>query len=126
MGKKVNQVTKGVREVYKPPSVTAKKFNAIKGRDTTPKKLFGGTNTLMAGKGQAIQETPATPSYWGGKKSDKGLGYGWFNKGKAVPESPSAPFMAQPVAPRLGMGMGGRPIATPQMAMGGLPMARPR
>eukprot|EP00746_Dinoflagellata_sp_MGD_P156019 gnl/MRDRNA2_/MRDRNA2_85657_c0_seq1.p1 gnl/MRDRNA2_/MRDRNA2_85657_c0~~gnl/MRDRNA2_/MRDRNA2_85657_c0_seq1.p1 ORF type:complete len:305 (+),score=65.84 gnl/MRDRNA2_/MRDRNA2_85657_c0_seq1:109-1023(+) len=120
-GKKVNTVTTEVRQLYKPPSVTAKKFNAIKGKDTAPKRLFGGTNTLMAGKGQAIQEDPATPSYWGGKKSDKGIGYGWFSKGaKAVPESQTGSFMARPVAPRLG-------LTQPQIAMGRQPgpMARP-
>jgi hypothetical protein len=93
-------------------------FTPIKGNsaaDRTPKKLFGGTNTLMAGKGQAIQEGAAVPSYWGGKKADKGLGYGWFAKAKAVPDAQTPPFMAQPVAPRLG-------LARPQIGMGARPM----
>jgi hypothetical protein len=85
--KKVNSdIPKG--PVRKPAAKATGKFNAIQKRDTTPKRLFGGTNRIegnMAGKGKAIMETPAQPSYWGGKQSDKGIGYGWFNK-KAGPK----------------------------------------
>lgn len=98
-------------------------FKAVQKAQAKQGRLFGGTNRIegnMAGKGQAIQEAPATPSYWGGKKSDKGIGYGWFTKKKAMPEPQTVPFKApQPPAP----GIGG---ARPQAMMGSRPIATPR
>jgi len=36
------------------------------------KKLFGGTNKLLAGKGMPAQESsPQIPGYWGGKRNTK-------------------------------------------------------
>jgi len=48
-------------------------FTPIAQVDRTPKRIFGGTNKLMAGEGKACQEdTPAVPSYWGGQAGTKG------------------------------------------------------
>jgi len=89
-----------------PPKTTF----AVGNQRAQPKKLFGGTNKLMAGNGAAIQQAPATPSYWGGKKADKGVGYGWFQRSKALPDVQTNHFQVPPPAPRLGSAMAPKPL----------------
>lgn len=56
----------------------AKSQQKLKRADGRAGRVFGGTNKLLAGAGMPAQaKGPATPSYWGGKKEDKGIGYGW-------------------------------------------------
>lgn len=112
---------------YVEAQLAAKKAGAKKPKiemrraDGRPGKVFGGTNKLLAGKGMPSQaKGPAIPSYWGGKKEDKGVGYGWSlglkgkkGKGKARAEPERVPIKA----PAMGFApvvtrplVGGRPL----------------
>jgi hypothetical protein len=113
-GKKVNSAPAKAKAPARPaPKKGTGTFTAFAKKETPKKtRIFGGTNTktnpnaLMAGKGMAIQDEAATPSYWGGSQQDKGVGFGWFqrkSKAKALPEARSVPFIAQsPPAPGFG------------------------
>lgn len=79
-GKKVNTQSSKPAAAKAKPNYRPGTFTPMESSVKAPKKLFGGTNKLMAGVGQQIQESPATPGYWGGKKSEKDVGYGWFSK----------------------------------------------
>lgn len=62
----------------KQKGTTSSKTVKMQRADRRPGRVFGGTNKQLAGAGQAAQaKGPAIPTFWGGKKDDKGVGYGW-------------------------------------------------
>lgn len=99
----------------------AGKFNFFGGPARGPKKVFGGTNKLMAGQGMPIQQKTFVPSYWGGKDEGAGVGYGWnlgLKKGKGKTRAKAETPVAPPLAPRMGVPLAPRVGVTgPQMSM---------